>query len=304
MDSSTGSELEVARRVRRRMVQLAVQQGGAYLAQACSSAEILATLYVRLMHLGPALANRIEAQPTEPPRPGNASTRGYEFNGQRDGIHDRFILSPAHYAGALYATLVEVGRLAPDDLRHYAHDGSALEMIGSEQSPGMEATTGSLAQGLSVGLGMAAARKIKSQPGTIWTLISDGELEEGQTWEAFAAAAHHNLGNVVVLVDSNSLQVDGAPRDVLNMEPIVDKVRSFGWNTQEVDGHDPDAIAAAAVQRAPDVPCCIVCRTRPWQGIPSLQVRYPRRLHFVRFRPGEEVAALNDTASASSEAVR
>ncbi len=283
--------------MRRRMVQLAVQRGGAYLAQACSSAEILATLYLRLMHLGPALTKRADAQQTRPPRPGSPGTQGYGFNGERDGVHDRFVLSPAHYAGALYATLAEVGRLAPDDLEHYALDGSALEMIGSEQSPGMEATTGSLAQGLSVGLGMAAARKIKAQPGTIWVLISDGELEEGQTWEAFAAGAHHRLGNVVVLVDANSLQVDGAPRDVMDMEPIAGKICSFGWDAREVDGHDPAAIAAAAARRSPDVPTCIVCRTKPWQGIPSLQVRYPSRLHFVRFAPGEEVAALNDTSA-------
>jgi transketolase len=302
LESTTPSELDVAHRIRRRVLQLAVQRRGAYLAQACSSAEILATLYLRLMRLGPAVTIRAEAQLTGPPRPGNPGVQGYGFNGERDGVHDRFVLSPAHYAGALYATLAEVGRLASDDFQHYALDGSALEMIGSEQSPGMEATTGSLSQGLSVALGMAAARKIKAQPGTIWVLISDGELEEGQTWEAFAAGSHHQLDNVVVLVDANSLQVDGTPQAVMNMEPIADKIRSFGWHTHEIDGHDPAAIAAAAAARIPNIPTCIVCRTRPWQGIPSLRARYPSRLHFVRFKPGEEAAALTDMATASSGA--
>ena len=294
------AELELARRIRSRMVQLAIQRRGAYLAQACSSAEILATLYRRLMRLGPAPGIRAAAEVDGPPRPGDPGTRGCDFNGLRDGIHDRFILSPAHYAAALYVTLVEVGRLDSRDLEHYGEDGSSLEMIGSEQSPGMEATTGSLAQGLSVALGMAAARKIKAQGGTIWVLISDGELEEGQTWEAFAAAAHHQLGNIVVLVDANSLQVDGAPSDIMNMEPIAEKIRGFGWDTREVDGHNPEAIVAAAARRSPNVPLCIVCRTTPWQGLPSLKPRYPSRLHFVRFKPGEEEAVLSDAAQGTA----
>ena len=296
MDASVSVELDLARRIRSRMVQLAIRRRGAYLAQACSSAEILATLYLRLMRLGPAPSIRAAAEVDGPPRPGKPGTRGCDFNGQRDGIHDRFILSPAHYAAALYVTLVEVGRLDSRDLEHYGENGSSLEMIGSEQSPGMEATTGSLAQGLSVALGMAVARKIKAQGGTIWVLISDGELEEGQTWEAFAAAAHHQLGNVAVLVDANSLQVDGAPRDIMNMEPVAEKIRGFGWDAREVDGHNPAAIVAAAAHRSPNVPLCIVCRTTPWQGLPSLKPRYPSRLHFVRFKPGEEEAVLSDAA--------
>jgi transketolase len=303
VDIPVSVELETASRIRSRMVQLAIARRGAYLAQACSSAEILATLYLRLMRLGPASSIRAAARTEGPPRPGDAGTQGCDFNGPRDGVHDRFVLSPAHYAAALYVTLVEVGRLDGRDLTHYGEDGSSLEMIGSEQSPGMEATTGSLAQGLSVALGMAAARMIKAQPGTIWVLISDGELEEGQTWEAFAAAAHHRLGNVVVLIDANSLQVDGAPREVMNMEPIAEKVRYFGWDTHEVDGHDPQAIAAAAARRRPGVPMCIVCRTTPWQGLPSLRQRYPERLHFVRFKPGEEEAVLSDAAAGLTSSV-
>ena len=170
-------------------------------------------------------------------------------------------------------------------------------MIGSEQSPGMEATTGSLAQGLSVAVGMAAARKLRGRPGVIWVLTSDGELQEGQTWEALAAGAHHRLGNLVMFVDANGLQVDGAMGDVMNVEPIAEKVRSFGWETHEVDGHDPDAIADAVSARCVESPTCIVCRTDPLRGLPSLKPRYPSRLHFVRFKPGEGDDVLSDVKS-------
>lgn len=284
---SAGEVSAVALGIRRRVAWMASARGGAYLAQACSSADILATLYSGLMDLGPAVSTLAPERPTQPPRAGVDGAAGSTFNGPRDGVHDRFVLSPAHYSGVLYATLIEVGRLDADELDQYATNGTAMEMIGSEQSPGLEATTGSLAQGLSVGVGMALARKVKKQPGTVWVLISDGELEEGQTWEALSAASHHRLGNLVVLVDANALQVDGTPASIMNVEPIAERIRSFGLITHEIDGHDPEAIAAAASSRGGDAPTCLVCRTVPWQGMPGLESRYPNKLHFVRFQPGE-----------------
>lgn len=291
------SPARLAFRIRRHVLSLAVRNNGAYLAQACSAAEILATLYAQLMDLGPPHPSCDATARHEPPRPGRPGHRGADHNGERDGTRDRFILSPAHYAGALYAALVETGRLEPSALETYAVDGGLLEMIGSEQSPGFEATTGSLAQGLSVGVGVALARQLRRQPGSVWVLVSDGELEEGQTWEGLAAAAHHSLSNLIMLVDANGLQVDGDTQQVMNMEPLAAKMRAFGWQTHEVDGHDPDAIVAAAASRQPDKPTCVICRTAPWQGIPSLKTRYPQRLHFVRFKPGEAEAVQADLAS-------
>jgi transketolase len=299
---STAEVADVALGVRRRVAWMASVREGAYLGQACSSAEILATLYGGLMNLGPSESTRLPAQPTEPFRAGEAGPSGAAFNGSRDGEHDRFILSPAHYSGALYATLAETGRLDADQFDQYATNGTAMEMIGSEQSPGLEATTGSLAQGLSVGVGMALARKLRREPGTIWVLISDGELEEGQTWEALSAASHHKLGNLVVIVDANAMQVDGTPASIMNVEPIPARIASFGLITHEVDGHDTDAITEAAASRGGDAPVAIVCRTVPWRGMPSLQHRYPGKLHFVRFVPGEAELVARDLEPAGARA--
>jgi transketolase len=289
---------QVALGIRRRVAWMAHERGGAYLGQAGSSAEILATLYCGLMNLGPAVATSLPRRPTEPYRPGRSGPTGADFNGARDAIHDRFVLSPAHYSGALYAALAETGRLDVESFEEYAVNGSALEMIGSEQSPGLEATTGSLAQGLSVAVGMALARKITGAAGTIWVLISDGELEEGQTWEALAAAAHHRLGNLVVIVDANAMQVDGTPASIMTIEPIGERLASFGVTAHDVDGHDPEAIAAAAALRGGDAPLAIVCRTVPWHGMPSLERRYPGKLHFVRFVAGEAELVAQDLESA------
>lgn len=277
-----------ADRIRRRVVWMAESRGGAYLAQACSSADMLATLYGRAMNLGPSVSTNAVPRPTAPPRPGDRGPAGAAFNGAPGGDCDRFVLSPAHYSGTLYATLIEFGRLDEAELEQYATNGTSLEMIGSEQGPGLEATTGALAQGLSVGVGIALARKQRSQGGTVWVLISDGELEEGQTWEALAAASHHRLGNLVVLVDANGLQVDGKPSTIMGVEPIAERLRAFGLRTHEIDGHDPAALLAAASSRGDDAPTGIVCRTTPWQGIPSLERRYPGKLHFVRIRDDEQ----------------
>jgi transketolase len=222
-------------------------------------------------------------------------------------------MSPAHYALALYATLAEVGRLAPDALDVANSDGSTLEMIGGEHSPGFETTTGSLAQGLSVAVGVALARKRFRRPGHIWVLLSDGELEEGQTWEAVATAVSYGLDNITVMIDANGCQVDGWVKDVIGVEPIVEKLAAFGAEAVEVDGHDPVGIACAvrygrrhsvgtamvgnyAVRmsapcpRALDGrPLFVVCRTTPWRGIEAIKDRH--QLHYVRFRPGEVDAA-------------
>lgn len=276
-----------ANRIRARVGRLALAKNGAYLAQACSSADILATLYGAASKLAAPRSTRAPKIPTQPPRPGQVTPRGSDFNGVPDHEHDRFVLSPAHYSSALYATLVEYQRLNEDELAHYAENGTSLEMIGSEQSPGLEATTGALAQGLSVAVGMALARKVRHDSGTVWVLVSDGELEEGQTWEALAAAAHHDLDNLVLIVDANSLQVDGRPSEVMNVEPIAERIRAFGLLVHEVDGHDPIALAEACLQRTAGQPTAVVCRTHPWQGLPLLADRYPNKLHFVRVRDDE-----------------
>lgn len=284
----------VAGGVRRRVLVHTIGNNGGYLSQACCGAEILATLYTRVMRLGPS-----EGPPVPsgfPGVPGKATPRGVSgaaYNGGPDPGSDRFIISPAHYALVLYATLIEVGRMDPRGLAMFNQDGSNVEMIGAEHSPGMEATTGSLGQALSVGVGRAMARKRRGHQGRIWVMLSDGELQEGQTWEAFLAAAHYRLDNLGVYLDANGSQCDGPVEQVMGIEVIADKVRAFGWRVHEVDGHDVEALAAPAEEPPDGRPMLVIARTLPWQGIPSLRARAPK-LHYVRFRRGEAEQALAD----------
>ncbi|HXF57302.1 MAG TPA: transketolase [Actinomycetota bacterium] len=280
--------------VRRRVLLHTVRHNGGYLTQACCAAEILATLYTRVMDLGPSEGPRIP--PAFPGVPGKAGRRGLSgaaYNGGPDPHRDRFVLSPAHYALVLYATLVEVGRMDAEGLELFNRDGSTVEMIGAEHSPGMEVTSGSLGQALSVAVGLALGRRRTGARGRVWVLLSDGELQEGQTWEALLVAAHYRLDNLGVYLDANGFQCDGPVEAVLGVEPIAEKVRAFGWRVHEVHGHDVEALAAPAAEPPDGRPLMVVARTRPWQGIPSLRDRAPR-FHYVRFRPGEAERALAD----------
>lgn len=282
------STLELAQNVRRRAAEVCIANNGGYLVQTIGSAEIFATLFSRLMDLGPSNGPLVPVPFDGVPRPGVPAVEGSVYNGDRD----RFFLSPAHYALGLYSTLCEVGRLGEEVLAETNADGSTLEMIGAEHSPGFEATTGSLAQALSVAVGQALVRKRLNRPGHVWALISDGELEEGQTWEALQAASNFGLDNLTVFLDANGLQVDGWVTDVMKIEPIADKVRAFGCTTVEVDGHNPAELAGAVDQREAGRPLFVVARTNPAHGLPSLRDRH--QLHYIRFRDGEVEALRGD----------
>jgi len=242
----------VAHGIRQRSLDITVARNGAYLGQACSSAEILAALLVGCLQ----------------------RERG-----------DVLVVSPAHYCLAYWAALVETGELPEDALDSYGLDGAELEMIGGGGMPGMPFTTGSLAQGLSQALGFALGRRLLGEPGRVAVLASDGELQEGQSWEALMALAHFGLREVIVVLDLNDSQVDGSPREVMGVEPVADKLEAFGLDVVEVDGHDLGAVARA-VDGVEDRPRAVACRTRIWEGLPALAERH--NLHFVRLRPGEE----------------
>jgi transketolase len=295
--------VRTAEGVRRRVLVHTVRRGEGYLCQACSAAELLATLYVEVLRLGPAEGPSVPADFPGVPGTTRQAIWGGSYNGADDPAMDRFLLSPAHYALALYATLVETGRLAPEALERFNQDGSTVEMIGAEHSPGMETTSGSLGQALSVGVGRALGRKRRGASGRIWALVSDGEFQEGQTWEALAAAVHYRLDNLGVYVDANGHQCDGPVDQVLGIEPLAAKARAFGWRAYEVDGHDVQALAAPTRQPPDGRPLLVIARTRPWQGIPSLQARAPK-FHYVRLRPGEAEQALADLGLTRQEVPR
>jgi transketolase len=294
---------DVAAAVRRRVLEHTLRNNGGYLSQACSSADMLATLYLRVMRLGPSQA------PLQPrPFAGVPGSRnphaftGADYNGPKAPDLDRFIFSPVHYALVLYSLLIELGRLGPDALDAFNRDGSTIELIGAEHSPGHEVTAGSLAQALSQAGGIALARRLRGETGRVWVFMSDGEFQEGQTWEAFAALAHHRIGNLGVYIDANAQQCDGAMSDVMTVEPLAERLRAFGADVREVDGHDIEALADAGDGvghgRCPRV---VIARTDPCRGIDLMRERAPK-LHYVRFKTAAEVEAYEALLAELSEA--
>lgn len=186
----------------------------------------------------------------------------------RPGL-DRFVLSPSHYVTAMYAVAAELGLLDREELSAYGQDGSALETIGSEQTPVVDFTCGSLAQGLSVGIGYALANRLAGTGARSVVFGSDGEMEEGQTWEAAMFAAHRGLNDLTLVIDCNDSQVDGPVSSVTTIEPIVEKWSAFGWDALEVDGHALDQLTEALDTPA-DKPKVIVARTTATASLGTL----------------------------------
>src|SRR5690606_2818917 len=162
-----------------------------------------------------------------------------------------------------------------------------VEMIGAEHSPGVETTTGSLAQAISQAGGIALARRMRGETGRVWVMMTDGEFQEGQVWEAVNALSYHRLDNVGVYVAVNGQQCDGAMEDVMHIEPLCSRLETFGARAIEVDGHDIEALAAPAELTPDGRPLFVLARTTPWYGMDILQERAPK-LHYVRFTSDEE----------------
>ena len=287
----------VAHGIRRQVLELTIEKNGCYLGQALGTADILATLYTKVLNLGSSEAPRLPPPFPGVPGPGNRGyVTGAAYNGPQGDGYDRFLISPAHYAAAIYAALVEVGRLDRDGLFQFNTDGSSVEMIGAEHSPGFELTTGSFGQALSQAGGIAKARKMKGEDGRVFVFMSDGELEEGQSWEAIQALAFHKMDNVIVYVDVNGMQVDGWTKDVMNIEPITGRLLGFGATVVTVDGHDVEALAAAAEKGEKGKPHFVLAYTDPSKGVPLLEERKPH-IHFVRFKSEEEKQQFKDFLS-------
>jgi transketolase len=266
--------------IRRRVLAHTIANGGGYLSQACSSADILATLYGRVMMLGKSAAPPIPGPFEGAPGPGRPAITGAAYNGPRAADLDRFIFSPVHYALALYATLIEDGRLAPEALDQFNTDGSKVELIGAEHSPGHEVTAGSLGQAISQAGGIALARRLRKETGRVWVFMSDGEFQEGETWEAFAAFSFHAIDRIGVYVDANAHCCDGPMEGVMAIEPLAARLEAFGAEVHEVDGHDVDALAAPAARSRAGKPLVVLARTDPCRGIELLRQR--PKLHYVR----------------------
>jgi len=187
---------------------------------------------------------------------------------------DRFILSTAHNTAVFYSTLARAGLIDLEMLEDYCLDGSALEINASERlTPLVECTCGSLGQGLSVAAGLAMGAKLQKRNSNIYLMLGDGELEEGQVWEAAMFAATHKLSNLIMIIDLNYMQVEGDARDVAAIDPVDSKLENFGWQTMVIDGHDFDAIFAGfeAAKAETERPSCIIAQTIPGKGVPFLE---------------------------------
>jgi transketolase len=193
---------------------------------------------------------------------------------------DRFLLSTGHYSIALWAALAEAGIIPVEELVTYGADDSRLEMSTLDTTPGVEVIGGSLGHGLGQGIGQALGLRIDGSDARVFVELSDGEMQEGSTWEAAMSGSHFELDGLVALIDCNGIQADGPV--VLNMEPVADKWRAFGWETTEIDGNDMKAVvdALAAARQRNGKPKAIVLRTLPGKGVPRIETS--EKSHFFR----------------------
>ena len=256
--------------IRRHALLMGEVQGQGYIAQALDIADVLAVAYFHAMRY----------RPDDP-----------EWEGR-----DRFLLSNGHYAIALYAALIEAGIVPEEELESYGADESRLPMSGmASYTPGMEMSGGSLGLGLAIAVGRCLGLKRKGSDARVYTLFSDGELDEGSVWEAVMAASHHRLDNLIAIVDVNNQQADGPSTSVLGFEPLPEKLAAFGWFVRRVDGNDlaavRDAFDAAAAQAGSGRPAMIVADTLMGKGVPFLEAR--EKNHFIRVEPHEWRLALD-----------
>lgn len=269
-----------AYKIRRYALQMGQVQGQGYIGQALGWSDVLAAAYCHALRLDPA----------DP-----------KWEGR-----DRFLLSHGHYAIALYAALVEAGVIPAEEIETYGSDDSRLPMSGmATYTPGMEISGGSLGQGLTIAVGMALGLKHKGGDQFVYNSMSDGELDEGATWEAAMSASHHKLSNLICLVDVNKQQADGNSNHILAFEPLADKWAAFGWHVQRVDGNDLGAVVEAfdrARQLDDERPRVILFDTLMGKGVPFLEQR--DKNHFIRVESDEwdkAIAILDESAPVLDE---
>ena len=239
---------EMARTLRRHVVTMIGNAGSGHPGGSLSAVEIIATLFFHIMRYDPQ-------------------------NPQWED-RDRFVLSKGHAAPLLYATLAEAGYLPVDELSTLRKLGSRLQgHTDRTLTPGVEMSAGSLGQGLSFGIGMALAARLDARGYRVYTLLGDGECDEGQVWEAAMAASHFKLDNIVAIIDRNDIQLDGWTKDIMNIEPLAAKWRSFGWHTIEVNGHDLEELLAAFEEAkiTKGQPTAIVAHTIKGKGVSFME---------------------------------
>jgi transketolase len=261
---------ERALRVRRTVLEMCRRRGQGYAGQGLALADLLTCLFFEVM--------------------------------RRDGdgrIRDRFVLSTGHSAIGLFAVLGEMGVYDHEELAEYGTDGSRIEESPLEGTPGFEITGGSLGQGLSQAVGIALGERLLGADTRVFCLLSDGELQEGQVWEAAMSAAHHRLGSLTVLVDNNGIQADGATAEIMGVEPVLAKFESFGFDAALVDPHDVDALLSA-LHVSSERPRALVLATIPGRGVPSFETNL--KVHYIRADDEVWKAAIEELTATAHQA--
>ena len=238
---------EFAGNIRLHAIRMISQSGASHLGGNFSMAEIVAVLYGAILHVDPK-------NPSSPNR-------------------DHFVLSKGHAAAGLYAALAEKGFFPMEWLDSFYGDGAKLSGHITKHIPGIDISTGSLGHGLSIGTGFALAGKKSGRSYRSFVLLSDGECNEGSTWEAVMFAAQHRLDNLVSIVDYNKMQALGPTAEIIDMEPFVEKWESFGWETQEVDGHDVAQLfnVLSKIPLQNGKPTCVIAHTIKGKGVSFME---------------------------------
>ena len=246
--SNIESYRTLATQIRAHVLRMIHRAQSSHIGASLSAADLLTVLYSKVLRIDPSRPDWIE--------------------------RDRFILSKGHGCAAVYAVLAERGFFSKEWLETYCQDGSHLAgHITHHGVPGVEASTGSLGHGLSIGCGMALAGKRDGRSYRVFVLLSDGECDEGSTWEAALFIPHHRLDNLVAIVDYNKIQSFGTVKEVLDLDPLASKWQAFGWATQDIDGHDFEQIenALLSVPFEPGRPSCIIAHTIKGKGVSFME---------------------------------
>jgi transketolase len=236
---------EISKRVRRSIVEMVHTASSGHPGGSLSCTDILVCLYHNEMNLN------------------------LDENGKRI---DKFVLSKGHATPAYYSVLSSAGFIPEEDLKCFRKFDGYLEGHPTNKIPGVDTSSGSLGQGLSIANGMALSKKISNQDGIVYCLVGDGELEEGQNWEAMMTSNKYKLNNLVLIVDNNGLQIDGNIENVKSLDNLVNKIESFGFFVQTVDGHDHlEIIEAINNAKKSDKPNCIIAKTIKGKGISYME---------------------------------
>ena len=244
---NTAELSSVCKAVRRDIINMTANAGSGHPGGSLSAVELMVSVFFNHMRIDPQ-------NPKMPER-------------------DRFVLSKGHAAPCYYAVLAERGFISRGEFQNFRQLHSILQgHPDCKKVPGVDASTGSLGQGCSIAVGMALGAKVPKQDVNVYTILGDGECQEGQIWEALMSAAHYKLDNLTVIIDNNGLQIDGSNNEVMSLGDLAAKVRAFGFEVFELDGHDLEAIEAALSARtAPGVPKCILAHTVKGKGVSFME---------------------------------